>query len=78
MLAVANTTSKTAKRGSYVLSPFFYLLFFLFLLWYNSFMEYITVVIDSFWLIMEQIATIFTPILAIYIVFRLAKSALRG
>lgn len=41
-------------------------------------MEYITVVIDSFWLIMEQIATIFTPILAIYIVFRLAKSALRG
>lgn len=41
-------------------------------------MEYITVVIDSFWLIMEQISTIFTPIIAIYIVFRLVKSALRG
>ena len=43
------------------------IMIFLFLLWYNSFMEYITVVIDSFWLIMEQIATIFTPILAIHI-----------
>lgn len=78
MLAVANTTSKTAKRGSYVLTPFFYIYFFSFLLCYNSFMEYILVVIDSFWAIMEQCATIFLPIIVIFILFRLIKTAIRG
>lgn len=41
-------------------------------------MEYITVVIDSFWEIMTQVASVFTPIIVIFILFRLIKAALRG
>lgn len=39
-------------------------------------MEYITVVIDSFWLIMQQMTTLFVPIIAIILIFGIVKGLL--
>lgn len=39
-------------------------------------MDYITVVIDSFWAIMSQITTVFVPIIAILLVFGIVKGLL--
>lgn len=44
--------------------------------WYNVLMEYITVVIDSFWLIMEQITEVIVPIFAIILLFTIVKGLL--
>lgn len=44
--------------------------------WYNVLMEYITVVIDSFWLIMEQITQVIVPIFAIILLFTIVKGLL--
>lgn len=43
---------------------------------YNVVMEYITVVIDSFWLIMQQITTVIVPIIAILLLFGIVKGLL--
>lgn len=47
-----------------------------FFAWYNMLMDYITVVIDSFWAIMSQITTVFVPIIAILLVFGIVKGLL--
>lgn len=39
-------------------------------------MEYATVVIASFWEIMEQFATIATPVIAIILILRIVKGLL--
>lgn len=39
-------------------------------------MEYITVVIDSFWAIMEQMTTVCVPIIAILLIFGIVKGLL--
>lgn len=43
---------------------------------YNRLMEYITVVIDSFWLIMQQMTTVCVPIIAILLIFGIVKGLL--
>lgn len=39
-------------------------------------MEYITVVTDSFWLIMEQITEVIVPIITIMLLFGIVKGLL--
>ena len=39
-------------------------------------MDYITVVIDSFWAIMEQITVVIVPIIAILLIFTIVKGLL--
>jgi len=52
-------TKKSSLAGSFLL--------------YNVVMDYITVVINSFWLIMQQITVVFVPILAILLIFSIVR-----
>lgn len=47
-----------------------------FFICYNMLMEYITVVIDSFWAIMQQITVVIVPIIAILLIFTVVKGLL--
>lgn len=42
-------------------------------LWYNAIMAYATVVIDAFWEIMTQFATIAAPIIGILLLFTIIR-----
>lgn len=76
MLAVATQQATQLNGGAICSHPFFFYLFFLFYLCYNAVMEYATIVISSFWEIMEQFAVVATPVIAIILVMRIVRSVL--